>query len=89
MVESKVLFGMTPLSFQTISPFLNRINVGTPRILNLVETEGFLSTSILRIRTEDPSFFLTASTIGVIVLHGPHHVAWKSTSVGISELIIS
>lgn len=52
--EIKSFRDNTPYFLQTISPFLKRINVGTPLILYLVDAATFLSTSTFKTRSFSP-----------------------------------
>jgi hypothetical protein len=49
----------------------------------------FLSTSILMIFAFPLTYSATSFRIGLIILHGPHHSAKKSTKTGWPVLIIS
>jgi len=62
---------------------------GLPFFVHLLAIAGFLSTSICTILAESPISRATSVSIGFIALHGPHHVAIKSTSTGLSPLISS
>ena len=55
-------------------------------MLNIRERPGLASTSTLTTSTV-PSYFSASFTIsGATILHGPHQVAQKSTTVGLSFL---
>ena len=78
--------GTTPDWRQRTLPLLNNINVGTLCTLYTSAACGFLSMSILMMWTRSPTFDLRSSSIGAIILQGPHHSAEKSTKVGESLL---
>ena len=80
---------IAPLCLHTTSPFLKSIKVGTDWMRYCCERASFLSTSSFRILILSPSSSFSCSNTGCIILHGPHHVAKKSTNVGCSLFIIS
>src|ERR1700682_820435 len=61
------------------------ITVGMDMMPSDIGVAGFSSISIFRIFTLSPSSPWICSTMGAIMRHGPHHVAQKSTSTGISD----
>ena len=77
---------MAPAFMATISPSLNSIRVGTPRTPSLVGVMGLSSISTLAIVNEPASSSEICSSAGPICLQGPHQVAQKSTSTGLSDL---
>ena len=56
-----------------------------PRMPNFAGVAGLESTSIFVKLTLPAYSEATSSTIGAIILHGPHHSAQKSTSTGLSD----
>src|ERR1700754_4264384 len=67
----------------TGTPSLNRISVGIDTTWKSRAVVGFASTSILA-TVSWPAFSLAISSrTGATILHGPHHVAQKSTSTGV------
>src|SRR5689334_24936516 len=60
------------------------ITVGIDMIPSCIGTDGFSSMSIFMTLTLSPSSPWICSTIGAIMRHGPHQVAQKSTSTGLS-----
>jgi hypothetical protein len=67
-------------------PSLKMITVGMDMIPRDIGVAGFSSMSIFITLILSPSSPWICSTIGAIMRHGPHHVAQKSTSTGISDL---
>src|SRR5712691_1192201 len=66
-------------------PFLNRIMVGMARTPKRPAVIGLASTSSFATLSFSPCSFATSSRTGATILHGPHHVAQKSTSTGMSD----
>src|SRR5438876_11847634 len=58
--------------------------VGIDMIPSCIGTDGFSSMSIFMTLILSPSSPWICSTIGAIIRQGPHHVAQKSTSTGLS-----
>src|SRR6202023_3889455 len=67
-------------------PFLNRIRVGMPRMLNLGGVLGFSSMLSLAMRILSLYVSAISSRMGAIILQGPHHSAQKSNRTGLSDL---
>src|SRR5690606_7757109 len=78
-----------PLSFQRSWPFLNTAKVGTPLTPYSAAIVGYSSTSIFTILAASPTLSFTVFRTEDCTLHGPHQVAKKSISTGLSELINS
>ena len=83
--SSKVLFGAAPTCLSTTSPFLMKITVGTLRTPKRMAKPSFSSTSHLPMTACSLYSSANASISGPIFLHGPHHVAQKSTTTGLPE----
>ena len=82
-------FVVAPTFVAFNSPPLNKSIVGIPRIPYFVGVLGSLSMLCLAIVTLSFISFEISSRIGPICLHGPHHSAQKSTTVGSSDFITS
>src|SRR6202142_4610655 len=78
-----------PTFWASTVPFLNKIKVGMPRMLNFGGVAGF--SSILSFAMRTLSLFCSAisSRTGAIILQGPHHSAQKSSSTGRSDFSTS
>ena len=79
--------GSAPWNRSAICPCQKAATVGTdcsgrPSWLSCATSERFLSMSIFTRRTRPPAARVTRSSAGVSCLHGPHHVAQKSTRTG-------
>src|SRR5256885_8462781 len=61
------------------------ITVGIDMIPSCMGVAGFWSMSIFMTSTFSPSSPWSCSTIGAIMRQGPHQVAQKSTSTGLSD----
>src|SRR6266581_7627628 len=61
------------------------ITVGIDMIPSCIGVAGFWSMSIFSTLILSPSSPWICSTIGAIMRHGPHQVAQKSTSTGLSD----
>src|SRR5438477_3680342 len=78
------MFGRYPTVRSAGFPSLKMITVGIDMIPSCIGTPGFSSMSIFMTLILSPSSPWICSTIGAIIRHGPHHVAQKSTSTGLS-----
>src|SRR5205814_6744716 len=79
------MFGRYPTVRSAGLPSLKMITVGIDMIPSCIGTDGFSSMSIFRTLILSPSSPWICSTMGAIMRHGPHHVAQKSTSTGLSD----
>src|SRR6202023_3093632 len=78
-----------PTFWASTVPFLNRISVGMPRILNFGGVAGLSSMLSLAIRILSLYWSAISSRMGAIILQGPHHSAQKSSNTGFSDLSTS
>src|SRR6202044_309840 len=74
-----------PTFWASTVPFLNRISVGMPRMLNLGGVAGLSSMLSLAIRILSLYWSAISSRMGAIILQGPHHSAQKSSNTGLSD----
>ena len=79
-------FSINPTIVSTIWPSLNIRIVGIARISYLLATSLLLSMLTLQILTASPSSSASSFRMGAIALHGPHHGAQKSTTIGVEML---
>src|SRR4051794_2559256 len=63
-------------------PFLKRMSVGIPRTLKRCGIFGLSSILIFAILTLSLNSPAISSSMGAIILHGPHHSAQKSNNTG-------
>lgn len=79
---------LAPTTLVISLPFLMKTKVGMAEISYLWANSGNWSTSTFK--KVAPSAYCSEnfSTIGAIILHGPHHVAKKSTTISLSVLEI-
>src|SRR5205814_7289277 len=78
------MFGRYPTVRSAGLPALKMITLGIDMTPSCIGTPGFSSMSIFMTLILSPSSPWICSTIGAIIRHGPHHVAQKSTSTGLS-----
>src|SRR5260370_32506664 len=83
--RSPFMFGRYPTVRSAGLPSLKMITVGIDIMPSDIGVAGFSSMSIFMILTLSPSSPWICSTIGAIMRHGPHQVAQKSTSTGMSD----
>src|ERR1700722_2949382 len=76
-------FGTAPTLVAVSWPFLNNIRVGMLRMPYLLGVIGFSSRFILAIVSCPCISVASSSSMGPIILHGPHHSAQKSTRTGL------
>ena len=74
--------GAAPTWRATSFPWRNRTRVGTPRTPNRAWTDGASSTLTLTSLQRPASSLASSSSKGLIVRHGPHHGAQRSTTTG-------
>src|SRR5215469_2161222 len=79
---SMLSFGTAPTICSATCPFLKISSVGIPRTLYFPGVFMFSSTFIFTTFNFPARSAAIASTVGESALHGPHHVAQKSTITG-------
>src|SRR5262249_29689555 len=80
---------VTPMTWSRNWPFLKKSSAGIARMLYLDERLWLSSTFTLAIFTAPAFSRAISSSSGLIILHGPHHSAQKSTIIGLSSCVSS